>query len=335
MTPVSPRIGLFAIVIAMALLLAVAVAGGSGALAAGWLAGWLFCLSACVGASVWLMIHALLGGRWLSAGRAVLQPLAMLTPLAALAGLPLLFVMAQLYPWWPAEDSARGALYLNAPAFLVRAVVILAGWSLIGVFAPRMGRGLAVPGLVFHGFVVGFSGLDWLLSRDPAFGSTVFGALLAVLQLALALHVAALWLRGGDRQAVADWGGLMLASMLGVFYLAAMQFLVIWSGNLPDQAGWYLARLTGGGRAMILLAVLSGVVVPFALLLSSRGRAEARHLRLVACFALTGGGLYLVWICAPGQAGMALVAALATAALIAGVAHILLTRAEVRHDPAA
>ncbi len=310
-------------VLGAAVLVVLALSEGIGGLAAGWLAAWLFCLGLCVGASGWLMIHAVIGGRWIGAGRHVLEPLAALTPFAALAGLPLLLVLPQLYPWWPGEDSARGALYLNATAFLIRAAIILVGWSLIGVFAARMGRGLAIAGLIFHGLAVSFAGLDWVLSRNPDFGSTTFGALLAVLQLALALHLAALALRRDDPRAVADWGGLMLACVLGVFYLAAMQFLVSWSGNLPGKAAWYLARLAGAGQAVLVLAVLAGTVVPFLALLPSRWRSDAARLRMIAVCVLAGGLLYLVWICAPGQHGLSVVVALATLALLIGAAMLV------------
>ncbi len=310
-------------VLGLAVLVVLALAEGVGALAAGWLAGWLFSLGLCVGASGWLMIHAVVGGRWIGAGGHVLALLAALTPFAALAGLPMLAVLPQLYPWWPGEDAARGIFYLNADGFLIRGAIILTGWSVIGIIAARMGRGLAVAGLIFHGFAVSFAGLDWVLSRDPDFGSTTFGALLAVLQLALALNVAALALRQDEPRAVADWGGLMLACVLGIFYFAAMQFIVSWSGNLPGKAAWYLARLAGAGQAVLILAFLAGAVIPFLALLPSRWRSNAALLRPIAASALTGGLLYLVWMCAPGQHVLSLAVALAIVALLTGLAAAL------------
>lgn len=312
----SARIWLLPVV-AAGLLAVLALVLGPRALVPGWLAGWLFCVCCCIGASVWLMIHAVTGGRWLGAGRAGLARLAALTPLAALAGLPLLLAAAQLYPWWPGEDSARGALYLNAPAFLIRGAVMLGGWSLIGLFAARMGRGAATIGLIFHAVAVSFAGLDWILSRVPEFGSTIFGAVVAVLQLALALNAAALALRREDPQAVADWGGLMLAAVLGVFYLVAMEVLVIWSGNLPQNAAWYLPRLDSAGTAVAGLALIGGVVLPFLVLLPSRNRADPVWLRRAALPVLGGGMLYLVWLCAPGGMGAGLLAALSVPALLA------------------
>ncbi len=305
----------------LTLLLALALTGGIEALAAGWLAGWLFCLSASVGASVWLMIHALTGGRWIGAGRHVLVPLAALTPLAALAGLPLIVALPQLYPWWPDEPSLRGALYLNAPAFGIRAAVILAGWSIIGLLAGRMGPKGAAAGLIFHALVVGIGGLDWMLSRDPDFGSTTFGALWAVLQLAIAVHVGALALRpAAGGRAIADWGALMLACVLGAFYFAAMQFLVSWSGNLPDKASWYLARQSGGGFWLAMAAFVLGAVLPFAALLPARVRTSAGALRVVALPALLAALLWLCWICAPGEGALAAVGALGLVALLGGAA---------------
>ena len=90
---------------------------------------------------------------------------------------------------------------------------------------------------MLYGLTMSFAGLDWLLSLDPAFTSTDFAAQMAFTQIACALALAALiGLPPDDARARADRGGLLLAALLGALYLASLQFLVSWSGDLPDEA---------------------------------------------------------------------------------------------------
>ena len=332
-TPVSLPVGL--LLAGLAVLLVAPLSMPIPALALGWLVGWVFCLSITTGAAIWFLIAALTGGRWIEAGRPWLSALGMATPLVAAAGLLFIPAAPVLFPWWPADGSAdtstaRETLYLNPAFFGIRAAGVLILWSLLGLMAPR---GLPAPvaaiALVLYAVSVSVAGADWILSLDPSFVSTTFGAFMAIAQLGLALAlVAALGLAqdqpGEGRAApVADWGGLMLATVLGVFYLGAMQFLVSWSGNLPHKAAWYLARNRDGGAMLMALSFALGTLLPFCLLLVSRLRRDRLWLRRVGCMMLTGAFLQLLWLAAPGRQGLAGAAALAIVALAAGTGGVL------------
>ncbi len=129
--------------------------------------------------------------------------------------------------------------------------------------------------------------IDWVLSLDPDFTSTDFAAMMAVSQLAAALALAAvLGLRPG--KATGDWGGLLLATVLGVFYLSAMQFLVSWSGDLPSKAAWFAARGGLAGTAIIDTAFVVGACLPVAILLSSALRRAPGALRGAGAAVLFG-----------------------------------------------
>jgi hypothetical protein len=269
--------------------------GGSGTLAEAWLAGWIWLLSITAGAGLWLLIGALTGGRWIHDGRAALVPLAHATPLTALLGLGLLAAAPVLYPWWSGSEGVRGKIYLAPTPFAIRTVLALVLWSLIGLLASRrLAAPVAALLLIAHGVLVSLVGLDWLLSMDQDFGSTTFGALFTVQQLGMALAAGMLSGLPDDGDVRSDWGGLLLACVLGVFYLAAMQFLVKWSGDLPADARWYAMRNSGSGLAPVALVL--GAILPFSLLLSGKMRANPKVLRAIATSVLAGGFLHIAWL---------------------------------------
>ncbi|SFE02032.1 hypothetical protein [Roseivivax sediminis] len=298
------------------------------ALASGFLVAWVTCLSACIGAGVWLLIAQLTGGVWPLAGGATLPALSRMTPLVAVLG-PIVFLCGPiLYPWWHESEGLRGEIYLVPWSFGLRGAVMLALWALIGWLAPRRpGAPVSALLLTGYGITVGIAGLDWILSRDPHMLSTAFGMLLAAMQLGLALAVCAI--RGLDTatpRAVADWGGLMLATCLGTFYLSAMQFLVSWSGNLPYKAEWFGARTDGIGTFVIVAAFLLGILLPFGTLIATHRRGSARALRAVGGSMAAAVFLHMLWLTEGGGMHVALVAAAAVLGAVAGLIWPLLER---------
>ncbi|WCR11047.1 hypothetical protein JHW45_01125 [Paracoccus stylophorae] len=293
----------------------------AGALARGALTGWLFCLSVCTGAAVWLLIGSLTGGQWLALAAPVLTTLARWTWAVALCGVAFVAFGPVLFPWW--QGGTEPALWFDTTFFALRGAGVLILWAVLGFVAARpLPPPVAALALTLHGLAVSVAGTDWVLSLDPGFVSTAFGAHLAVLQLALALAAVAA-LSGGN----GDIGGLLLACVLGVFYLGAMEYVVSWSGNLPHKAAWYLARQDGWGLAWLWLSFLVGVALPFAALLSTRIRHDPAALRMIGSAMMVGGLAHLIWLVGPqgGMIGLMAVAttgaALSLAFLIAGGRH--------------
>ena len=178
--------------------------------------------------------------------------------------------------------------------------MVLALWAGLSRVARRApGRAAAAAGLAVYALTISVAGVDWLLSLDPDFVSTDFGAQLAVTQIGAGLALPAALGLAPVAAARADWGGLLLACLLGAVYLAGMQFLVAWSGDLPRKAAWYLARNQGAGLALAWATFGLGALAPFAILLRTAWRGAERPLRLVGALMLAGGFGHLVWIVAP------------------------------------
>jgi hypothetical protein len=230
-----------------------------------------------------------------------------------------LAAMPLLYPWAAGVSAAKpdvAHLYLNGTLFTARAAVAFIGWSALAILLLPLGRGRLLPalGLIFYAVAVSVSGTDWILSAEPVFISTSFGAGLAVTQLLAALAFAALFapsdLTVGARR---DLGGLMLAVVLGLTYIDFMAVLVVWYSDLPAKVGWFVERTAAPWRWLAVAAFIFGSALPILLLLLKRVRASRPALRLVAASIFAGLALYDAYLLAPVYGAWTL----ATAALTA------------------
>lgn len=271
----------------------------------GWLVAFAIWSLVPVGAMTLLLIHHLTGGEWGRAAAPVLRPAAATIPLVALAFVPVLVELAQIYPW-AADPSAIPAdvarWYLSGPSFAVRAVITLAGWSVLGVvFAAGIGsRLLAGLGLAFFGLTISLIAVDWYLSLEPHYVSSTFAAMIAIQQLLAALAVTAvIGTPSIDGKAAGDIGGLLIATLLGVVYLELMTFVVAWYGDLPEKAAWFLKRAGSGWVAVLITAIALGAVLPFGMLLVGAIRRNRQGLRIAGSLILFGSTLHIIWLLVP------------------------------------
>jgi hypothetical protein len=302
----------------------------------GWLIAFVFVSGLPIGSLVLLLIHRLTGGRWGTALAPVLIPATAMVPFVALAFLPLAFDLSAPYRWASDTSILRPAVahvYLNQPAFLLRSGVALLGWSVLAVAVVR-GRCTALTaglGLVFHAVVISLVAVDWILSIDSRFSSSAFAATIAIQQLLSALALAAI--AGPEARqpgAIADLAGLIMATLLGTVYLALMSFIVIWYGNLPDKAAWYLLRGRDGWQWLIAAAVVIGALVPLCLLLKQSVRQSRGALRLIGGLILLGVFLHVAWLIAPAFGSGAIVAALIAVSALMSLGLGLFDRVGVR-----
>jgi hypothetical protein len=229
-----------------------------------------------LGSLALIFIHALTGGRW---GFAIRRQLAMgvaTLPLVIPAMLPVLLARRTLYPWMHPEVAAQLAnhFYLNAPFFYLRGIVYLIVWFGLALLVLRALRQpdpepilyrLAAPGLILLALTVTFSAIDFTLSMEPHFKSSIYGMLVGCEAILLALSIA-LMASAGARHAqgsVHDLGRLLFALLVLWAYLDFMQVLIVWNSNLPDEAAWYLKRLVGSWALIAALIAALHFLLPF------------------------------------------------------------------------
>ncbi len=292
------------------------------------LRGWTLALVAWsgvpLGSLVLVLAGALTGGRWRDAQAPVIIPSARLSPLVLLGLLPPLAGLGLLFPWANGGTGAAGDVvhyYLNDTGLAARTTVALGGLAVLSVVASvRSPPLLAGLGLAFAAVALSAFAVDWVLSLDPGVASSAFPATLVMQQVLTALAACALLrpdaLAERDR---ADLAGLLIAAMLGVFYLGLMAYIVAWYGNLPDKAGWYLRRSGHGWGALLAAAFVLGVLGPFLLLLFGRARRSVAALRFAGASVLAGVVLHTAWLMGPAFGWGSLAPGSFALALLAGL----------------
>ena len=290
----------------------------------GLLFAWAFCLGPALGSLTLLLVHGLTGGRWGDALRPTLVPMAAALPWLALVALVPAFFLGLLYGWpHGLEDRPSVARYwLNEPFFLVRAALSLGLLAALAMFLPsdrRAGSAFSGLGLVLLVVAVTVFALDWLMSLDPKWVSTTYPVIVAVQAILEALALAVLLKATHDPAVLEDVAGLLLASLLAVVYLAFMQYLVMWYGNLPEKVAWYAVRERGLWPVLPVLAFVAGGLVPFLVLLRRASRRDPSTLAGMGGLVLLGALLHLAWMVLPaGPGGWALLPAAAGGLLALG-----------------
>jgi hypothetical protein len=175
---------------------------------------------------------------------------------------------------------------------------------------PRRFRLLSGPGLALYGLTITFASIDWVMSLEPHWVSSIYGVLFGAGQIlsAFAFSLTVVLLLT-DRRPMAglldhahmrDLGNLLLAFVMVWAYLSFSQFLLIWSANLPEEVPWYLRRLEGGWQYVGLLLVAFHFALPFFLLLSRDVKHDRRRLAAVAGGVLLMRLVDLYWVMVPG-----------------------------------
>ena len=311
--------------------LGVAAIGGAFSPAAffrAWLVSWLFWLSIPLGALAIVMLHYLAGGSWGIVIRRISESTAATLPLLAMLFVPIALGMRAIYEWaHPDAAVPYQHAYLNVPFFLARAVLyfiawiavarVLVRWSeqrdLIADPDPRRFRLFAGPGLVIYGFTVTFASIDWAMSIEPHWSSTVYPLMFGVGQvlagfaftitMAVALRDREPFGRLVNASNLVDLGNLMLTFVLLWAYLSFSQLLLIYAGNVREEVTWYLARERPGWLAVAFALIGVHFFLPFALLLQRTVKRNPVALGAVAVLILVMRLVDDYWLVLPGIRG--------------------------------
>lgn len=210
--------------------------------------------------------------------------------------------------------------YLNSHGFVIRAIVYFAIW--IGLTAllcrrdptstdrPGWTQRASAAGAVMLTLTCTFAAIDWGMSLEADWYSTMYGALVAIGGLlaafALVTVIAAHLQRSAPRgealfpaDTLADLGSLLLAFLMLWAYFAFSQFLIVWSGNLPEENVWYTRRMAGGWQWAALLVIACQFVIPFLLLLSRDLKHKPAWLARVATLVLALQFVFTLWTITP------------------------------------
>jgi len=295
-----------------------------------YLVGFTFWTGIAVGSLALLMLQHMTGGGWGLVIRRVLEAASRTLPLMMLLFIPIIIGSHSLYEWTDPEVLETHpvvkfkARYLNLPFFTARAAIYFGIWLLLAFllnkwsieqdrtgdrkFAKNM-RVLSGPGMVLLIFSVSFAAIDWFMSLDAEWFSTIYGLIFvaswSLSALAFVIAVMAWFSKDEPLNRIVaplhfhDLGKLLLALVMLWAYFAFSQFLIIWSGNLPEEIAYYMVRTHAVWGAIIVTITILHFGAPFLFLLSRDLKRDPHKLVLVARLVLIMRVLDLLWLFLP------------------------------------
>lgn len=286
-----------------------------------WLLGFIFWGGIGIGSLGVLMLQYLTGGAWGVVIRRIVEAGSRTLPIIVILFVPLAIgvYLHAVYNFThlPPDDYVmkwRG-WYMTPWGWILRSVVyfalfymmvsLLNGWGAQQDKTDNyedaekfLGRATAFcgPMMVIYALVVTFAVVDWVMMLDPHWFSTMWGLLfvagwaLSCFCFSVAL-LAFLYDKAPMNRVLGfrhfhDLGKLMLALVMVWAYFNFSQFLIIWSGNIPEETGWYLDRMKGGWGYIGVALILLHFAFPYLLLLRQDLKRKAKVLASVAVFIL-------------------------------------------------
>jgi len=277
-----------------------------------------------------VLVQFLTGGNWGLVTRRIFEAAAATLPLMAILFVPLLFGLNTLYAWAQPDVVAASAIlqhkapYLNVSFFIIRTVAYLAIWiGLVGLLrrwstaqdrsadpaALRRLQRFSVVGILVLAVTVTFAAIDWLMSLDADWYSTMYPPMVGAgdMLLALSFGIVVVTLLAPDSpvgqtltpRIFNDLGSLLLAFLMLWAYMSYFQYLLIWAGNLSDEIPWYLRRVDGSWLPIALVLAGLGFAVPFWFLLFRPIKRNRRALRLIAALIVVTHLVNVYWLVMP------------------------------------
>jgi uncharacterized membrane protein YidH (DUF202 family) len=295
-----------------------------------YLVGYTFWMGVVLGCMALLMVQHLSGGVWGIVLRRPFEAAVRTLPVMTLLFLPIVLGMHSLYEWSHEGITETDALiatkaaYLNTPFFLVRQVIYFALWNVMGFLLTKWSAehdrtgepalvsrmaSLSGAGLVIYFLTVTFAMVDWTMSVNPHWFSTIWGMLYIGGQglSAFAFGIVALVMlsqaaplnRVLTNHHFHDLGKLLFAFLMLWAYLQFSQFLIIWSANIPEEIPHYLNRWENSWKYLSIFIVVGHFIVPYALLLSRDLKRNSRKLYFIAAWLLAARLAEYWWHVAP------------------------------------
>ncbi len=275
-------------------------------------------------------LNHIAGGRWGIVIRRICEAAMRTLPLVAVLFIPIVLGIHDLYEWShldvvAADEVLRHkAPYLNSTGFIIRAAIYFAIWIgctrlFVRWSAEQDATGdpvyvrkfqmLGRAAIMLYVLTMTLASVDWMMSLEPHWYSTIYGLLIIAGQVmsALAFAIAILALLAGTTpvggvatsERFHDLGKMLLAFVMVYAYFALSQFLIIWSGNIPEETPWYLKRIGGGWLYVSMALIAFHFFLPFFILLSRKLKQNPRRLVLVALLMLVMRLVDLFWMIAP------------------------------------
>ena len=280
-----------------------------------WLISYLLVLGIALGSMALMMVQHLSGGTW-GVFRRIFEASSRTIPFMALLFIPVLLGMSDLYVWTHPDHVQADAIlrhkapYLNVPFFIGRAILYFAIWIglalVLNKLSARQDTGdvavnstiqrVSGAGLVLYALTVTFAGIDWIMSLNPHWYSTLFGFLMmggqGLAALAFTIVISTILVKREPLNTLLtpshfhDLGKLMFAFVMLWAYFNFSQFLLTYAANLIEEIPYMITRTSHGWQYLAVFLITFHFAVPWLLLLSRRLKRTPQRLVMVAAWLL-------------------------------------------------
>jgi hypothetical protein len=286
-----------------------------------WLAAFYFWLSMPLGALALLLIWDLTGGRWEPIARLPLNAMAATMPLFVPLFVPVIAGLAELYSWTRPQVGAslHNHWYLNSEFFFIRAAAYFliwngfAGWRLLRDRSAPPAQAVSALGVMLLGYTVAFAGIDWIMSTEPDWFSSIYGMVVGSGQFVAALSFALVLItfsapaqRASEPAfgaALATLATILLAVVIFWAYTSFCQWLIIWEENLRTEIRWFIERWRQPWGSVIYALVAAHFVIPFLALVWTPAKRKATVVGAVCLLLILADVLNVWWLLLPGLTG--------------------------------
>jgi hypothetical protein len=306
----------------------------------GYLFGWTVWASLSIGCLGLILLKHCLNAKWGLPVLRLLEAAASVTNFLILFVLfvPILYTVlankGTLYEWADPAFIAKDHLmqkktwWLNSGFFTIRTVIYFAifigfsSWMRASTLRQDKTRddkerafrtNLASPGLVIYMLAITACFTDWIMSLEPHWSSTIYGAWWGVgsclMAFAFVTIIAALnkhrepFIGKVTTNWTRDMGNLMLTFTMLWGYTSLSQYLIIWSGNLPEYISYFVRRSENHWNAIGMATLLGQFFIPFFSLLSSRIKAQAPLLAKLCGWILVFRVVDMYYVIMPAMPG--------------------------------
>lgn len=290
---------------------------------------YMFLVSIGVGSLAVVALEYLVGATWSTPFRRVSEFLSSLIPLLIILVIPLLFSFHSLFHWSHHEAVDDIILkskfpYLNIPFFIIRVAACLGIWLLFYLFfiknsekqdltgdpvlTKRNIRASVIFAPVFF-ITLSITSIDWMMSLEPHWYSTIFGvyyfAGTIVTALSATTLISILLMEKGylhpkiNNTHFYSLGTLMFGFNLFWSYIAFSQYMLIWYADIPEETFWFIDRWDGNWKFVSIALVFIHFVVPFLVLMPRSAKTNLKTLKFMSVWLLFAHALDLYWLIMP------------------------------------
>jgi len=299
-----------------------------------YLMAYMFILSIGIGALLLIALEYVGGADWSVPIRRVVEFLAAIIIFLPILVLPLIFNIHDIFHWAHKDIAAADEIlkgkspYLNETFFIIRVFAVLAIWGLFYFLLIRNSNTqdktkdqlltkkniiLSAIFIPFFAITITITAVDWLMSLEPHWFSTIFGVYFfsgsVVASLAaVTLFVVKLKENGYMHPELVDdhlfsLGALQFAFINFWAYIAFSQYLLIWYANLPEENFWFLHRWENDWQYLSILLIIAHFIVPYAALLSQPAKMDPKRLKFISIWILFAHFIDLYWLVMPNVNG--------------------------------